>query len=63
MRLYLTWHGISHDWAGALNRFGVLAAAAMHCVLQDFSGYRKVVDLGGGYGHLLMDILDMYPSE
>lgn len=35
----------------------------MFVSVQDFSEYGKVADLGGGYGQLLMDILDMYPSK
>lgn len=31
--------------------------------LQDFSSYRVVADLGGGYGRLLMDIMDAYSGQ
>jgi hypothetical protein len=30
-----------------------------HC---DFSGVRKVVDVGGGYGHLVVALLETYPA-
>ncbi|WIA16181.1 hypothetical protein OEZ85_012895 [Tetradesmus obliquus] len=30
--------------------------------LHDFSGYRVVADIGGGYGRLLMDIMDAHPG-
>lgn len=31
--------------------------------LQDFSSYRVVADLGGGYGRLLMDIMGAYSGQ
>jgi hypothetical protein len=31
-------------------------------LLQDFSGFRVVADIGGGYGRLLQDIIDTYPG-
>lgn len=44
-----------------------LCGATLHvCCLsacaQDFSSYRVVADIGGGYGRLLMDIMDTYPG-
>jgi hypothetical protein len=31
-------------------------------LLQDFSAFRVVADIGGGYGRLLEDIMDTYPG-
>lgn len=31
--------------------------------LQDFSGCQVVADIGGGYGELVMEIMELAPSE
>src|SRR5207237_1081948 len=41
------------------NSFNVTRALLAH---YDFSGIRKVVDVGGGFGHLVVSILELYPK-
>lgn len=41
-----------------------MSSSTIKAVLEacDFSGIRKLVDVGGGYGHLLIGILQRYPA-
>jgi hypothetical protein len=40
----------------------IQAAVSAAACLQDFSGFRVVADIGGGYGRLLEDIMDTDPG-
>jgi len=58
---YLTAHPASmEDFGEAMkaNSFNVMAGVLAH---YDFSGVRKVVDVGGGFGHLVVSLLERYP--
>jgi ubiquinone/menaquinone biosynthesis C-methylase UbiE len=41
------------------NSLSSLRGLLQHC---DFSGVRKVVDVGGGFGHLVVALLEKYPN-
>lgn len=51
--------------AALLNQANAVEAAHSHRAVvevYDFSGFRTLTDVGGGYGALLAEILDVYPS-
>jgi len=59
---YLTAHPAAmEDFGEAMkaNSFNVTRGLLAH---YDFSGIRKVIDVGGGFGHLLVSLLERYPN-
>jgi hypothetical protein len=59
---YLTAHPASmEDFGEAMkaNSFNVTRGLLAH---YDFSGIRKVIDVGGGFGHLVVSLLERYPN-
>src|SRR5262249_2262043 len=59
---YLTAHPAAmEDFGEAMkaNSFNLTRALLAH---YDFSGIRKIVDVGGGFGHLVVSLLERYPD-
>ena len=59
------WFKSNPDAAEVFNSANSLKAAATHSIIlqsYDFSMFKKVADIGGGYGGLMIEILKAYPS-
>jgi hypothetical protein len=53
--------GVGRSFNDGMTNISALTAPAI-LEVYDFSGIRKLVDVGGGHGHLLRSILERYPE-